>query len=428
MVYVPCFARPVPGPWRLEGEACLTPLGPMSRSLGAGVSPDGDIGIGYHTVAYSVFCLCAKGLHPEPMTYRPAPLALLLVLSGCASLHDSAPVDVPPEVSVVTTPRPEAFPPLPESGFESCLLEGGELTLVASVDNDDTTDHGVLWTFAIGADRRIAVAAEDGTIKLWTLDGFLSELDPGAFLYGVEVEGAQVQDLTFLDDTIVAGDVRGVVSAWSDGFPRVVGGGDPDTGIVAVAVDPDRRWVAHADDTAGGHVMVRGMDDAVTFGPLETGLTEVRDLAYVGGRLLLAGRGELPGLELRAADDPTVLGGRLDVEGSFSGITEVAVSGGGETIAFVTLETVGVTGPDLDLRWTTADGHSHVPLGVDVAETGRVLFTVGAEGRLRAWSGVDGASLATAEVPDPVTVRVDRTGDLVVVGSRDGVLRAYSCR
>lgn len=363
------------------------------------------------------------------MTHRHASLALLLVLSGCATVHDPAPVDRPPEVSVVTTPRPEAFPPI-TSDFESCLLEGGELVQVASVDNDDTREHGAVWTFGVGADRRIAVAAEDGTIKLWTLDGFVTELDPGAFLYGVEVEGAQVQDLAFLDGTVVAGDVRGVVSAWEadGGFPQIVGGGDPDRGIVAVAVEPARRWVAHADVSAGGHVMVRGMDDAVTFGPLATELVEVADLAFSEGRLLLAGRGALPGLELRDAADPGVVLARLDVDTSFSGVSEVAISGGSETVAFVTLETVGVTGPDLDLRWITRDVGSHTPLSVDVVDSGRVVFTVGAEGALRAWSGADGAVLAAVEIPDPVAVRVDRTGDLAVVGSRDGVLRAFACR
>ncbi|MCB9594646.1 MAG: WD40 repeat domain-containing protein [Sandaracinaceae bacterium] len=354
-------------------------------------------------------------------------LPCVLVLVGCASVHEPVVSDVPPDVIVVTTPRAETFPPLMTS-FESCLLDGGELVEVASVDNDDVTEHGAMWTFAIAPDRRIAVASEDGSIKVWTLDGFIEELDPGAFLYGVEVVGAQVQDLAFLDAQIVAGDVQGVVSAWQDGFPRVVGGTNPDVGIVAVAVEPDQRWVAHADTSAGGNVMIRGMDDAVTFGPLPTELAEVSDLAFVEGRLVLAGRGELPGLELRDAADPTVTVASFSTDRSFSGITEVAASAAGETLAFVTLETVGVLDADLELRWITDGAHGHVPLSVAVADTGRALFTVGAEGRLRAWSGVDGAPLATVDVPDPVAVRVDRAGDLVVVGSRDGVLRAFSCR
>lgn len=363
------------------------------------------------------------------MTHRRPTLPLLFVslATACATVHDPAPpIEAPPEVTVVTTARPEDFPPA-MTGLESCLLGGGALVEVASVDNDDTRDHGALWTFAVASDRRIAVAAEDGSIKLWTLDGFLSELDPGAFLYGVEVEGAQVADLAFLDDTVVAGDVRGVVSAWRDGFPQVVGGTDPDIGIVAVAVDPERRWVAHADVTAGGNVMIRGVDDARTHGPLATDLVEVADLAFVGGQLLLAGRGEHPGLELRAADDPSAVVARLETDRSFSGITEVAASAGGETIAFVTLEVVGVAGPDLALRWITEGGHPHTPLAVDVAETGRVIFTVGAEGRLQAWS-FDGAVLGMADVPDPVSVRVDHAGGLAIVGSRDGVLRAFACR
>jgi len=354
--------------------------------------------------------------------------SLLLLASalafGCATHHDVADPDAPPVVTVVDPVTSADFPPTMTS-FESCLVGGGALVEVASVDNDDTREHGALWTFAVAGDRRIAVAAEDGSIKLWTLDGFVEELDPGAFLYGAEVDGAQVADLAFLDGAIVAGDVRGVVSAWSEGFPRIVGGTDPDISIVAVAVDPERAWVAHADAQAGGNVMVRAMNDPVTIGPLATELVDVTDLAFVNGRLVVAGD---RGLELHDRDEPLAVVARSTFDHAVAGVTEVAASGGGELIAFVSADAVGAVDGDLATRWVTATVGAHVPRSVAVAETGRTVFTVGAEGTLRAWAGADGAPLAQVDVADPVAVRLDHTAGLAVVGSQDGVLRAFACR
>jgi len=351
----------------------------------------------------------------------------ILVALGCGDPHEPLPLDQePPTISVVTTPSEAVFPPLMTS-LEGCLIGGGELVEVASVDNNDTREHGGVWTFGIAPDRRIAVASEDGTIKLWTLDGFVEELDPGAFLYGVEVEGSQVTDIAFRGDYIIAGDVRGVVSAWRGTSPNIIGGTDPDTSITAVAVDDARGWVAHADQQLGGNVMVRGMDDATNFGPLETDIGTVNDLAFVDGALLVVGRGEHPGMELRDREDPNLVLARFATDRSFNALTEVAVSEGAETIAFVSLETVGVVNDSLELRWITEAGHSHVPVSVDVAGTGRAIFTAGAEGVLRAWSGVDGTELAAVPVNEPVGVRVDAAGDLVIVGSRDGMLHAFSC-
>lgn len=353
-----------------------------------------------------------------------AALPLLLVL-GCASAHGPT-SEEEPLITIVSTPAETLFPP-EMSGLEGCLFEGGELFEVASVDNNDVREHGPLWTLAISPDRRIAVASEDGTIKLWTLDGFVGELDPGAFVYGVEVDGAQVADLAFHGEQVVAGDMRGVVSAWGDGSPSIIGGTAPDVAITAVAVHEASGRVAHADEQRFGNVMIRGTSDGTLEGPLETELVSVLDLAFVGDQLLLVGQGASPALELRDAEDPTRVVARFETELSFNPLLEVAVSGGAETIAFVSPELVGVVDETLAPRWMARAG-SHVPVSVSVADTGRAVFSAGAEGTLRAWSGVDGAALAEVEVDEPVVVRVDPAADLVVVGSRDGILHAFACR
>lgn len=348
-----------------------------------------------------------------------------LLALGCATSHE---IVEPPVVEIVTVPATATFA-TPPTTLESCLESGGALTEVASIDNDDVREHGALLTFAVADDRRLAVSSEDGTIKVWTLDGFLNELDPGAFLYGVEVDRPQVADLTFHDGQIVAGDVQGLVSMWStDGFPEIVGGTDPDVAIVAVAVDSSGGRVAHADERASGNVMVRALADTSTFGPLEITLENVRDLAFLpDGRLLIAGGGSEAGLELRGSEDPTRVEARF-APGLASGfIDELAVSEGAETLAYVAADAVGVLDDSLNERWRS-EGVGLATTSVAISRTGRALFTVGDDGALRVWSGADGATLDTVAIPEPVTVRVDLTGELVVVGSRDGVLRAFQCQ
>ena len=104
---------------------------------------------------------------------------LLLALTGCAAAHevpdDPDHPDYEPVGGVDVVVPPIADP----ISLETCLDDGGALTLVASVDNDDVTEHGDINTLAVAGDGRIAVAASDGTIKLWTIEeGFLGQLVP----------------------------------------------------------------------------------------------------------------------------------------------------------------------------------------------------------------------------------------------------------
>ena len=55
-------------------------------------------------------------------------------------------------------------------------------------------------------------------------------------------------------------------------------------------------------------------------------------------------------------------------------------------------------------------------------------YIPGADGAFGGGSGLVGHSLAAVFIADPVTVRLDTAGSVVVVGSRDGELRAFDCR
>ena len=364
-------------------------------------------------------------------TLFTSPLLLgLLVLAGCASSHDTPLPDEPrPDEPLPDEPLLTALPGvgvLPSALVfpMGCFEDGGHLELVAAIDNDDVSEHGDVLTFAVAPDRRIAVASEDGTVKLWTLEGFVGELSPGALIYGVETDLPQVSDLTFWDGQIVMGDVQGVVSAWTveGGLTRVLGGVEPNIQIRAVALDEARGLVAHADERQGGNIMVRGLEDATTFGPLATELGDVTDMAYLAdGRLVVGGLASGPRIEVRDADDPTVTSAEW---WAFDGESIQELATDGERVAAVTPQMLGVFDGEL-LTLAEADLEDHAPVSVTVR--GDVVYTVGAEGSLAAWS-LDGLTLlARVDVPDPVRVRVDPVAGVVLVASRDGGIRAFDC-
>ncbi len=370
--------------------------------------------LGYACDGNPLFESMVPGGHAGTM--RTLLISLALFALGCADSHGS--VALHPGLPDVALP--EAAPATLE--LAACLEGGGSLEEVATVNNDDTTEHGDVLTFAVAPDRRIAVAAEDGTIKLWTLEGFLGALEPGMLTYGPELGTVPVNDLAFDAEWIIAGDAQGLVGAWTmEGGFRIVGGTDPGIRIDAVALDHARRFVAHADEREGGHVMVRSLDDATMWGPLETGLTQVRDLAYHGERLLLAGGDAVAAVELRDAEDPTLVVGDWYGAAIPGAVREVAVSP--SVIAAAT--PAGVVGLDggLGERWQSA----HVARSVSVTPDGAVVFAA-TDGALVALGGEAGEELATIEVDDPVTVRIDPAGGVVLAASRGGLLHAFACR
>ncbi len=332
------------------------------------------------------------------MTSRTTLHLLFASLVGCASTH-----------TIDTTPEPL-------TALESCLADGGRLQEVASVDNDDVTEHGDLRTLAVDGSGRIAVSADDGTIKLWTMEGFITAFDPRLLTYGAELDGTPANDLLFdASGRVVAGDGRGTVTAWhDDGVFDILGGTDPDQSIVAVAIDPSGAWLAHADARAGGNVMLRALDGTETVGPLATELASVRDLALLGdGALVVAGSG----IEIRSAGAPTDVRARASV----GEVVEVATAA--DHIAAVTSESVSLLDRDASSIFTV---DAPAPVGVAITEHARFVITAGADGSLRVF-GDDGAQITAADVADPVVVRIDPRGSAVVTGSRDGVVRAFEC-
>lgn len=355
--------------------------------------------------------------------FQRSALAAVLALAGCARSF-GADAEVPPDVVL----------PADESLLESCLLSGGALTLRNAVDNDDVTEHGDVVSFAVSGER-LAVGTVDGTIKLWTLDGFLATLSSGALVYGPELATTEARDLAFLGEEVVSGDARGLVSAFrTSGEFRILGGTTPDYSIVAVAiaagVDASSARLAHADTSTGGNVLIRQVDGDGVVGPLATGLESISDLHFLAdGTLLVAGAGGAAGSLARY--DAT--GARIATVDDADAVRALDAAGG--VVAAIAPGRLDLYDEDLVLRARIVEGVTS-PLSVALSAHGHIAFTIVDYGSspdrwdnvtLVAWSTATGEALASVAVPAAVLVDTSPDADAAFVAARDGWLRAYGC-
>src|SRR5690348_13288986 len=57
------------------------------------------------------------------------------------------------------------------SALDACFARGGHLREVSTIDNVVLTAHGAIHAIDVSSDAQIAVGSEDGSIKLWSVDG-----------------------------------------------------------------------------------------------------------------------------------------------------------------------------------------------------------------------------------------------------------------
>jgi WD40 repeat protein len=370
------------------------------------------------------------------LMHTTARVAAFLLLTACASVHE--PIDPMEPVDPVDPESPydpepigpiHGTVPAPRTALEACLIGGGSLVEVATVNNDDVTEHGDLTALAVDADGRLAVAGADGTIKLWTIeDGFLGQINTGMIAYGAELAGTPSTELSFFEGRIVAGDVRGLVTSWTvEGDMQVLGGVEPDFSIRAVAIDRQRGFVAHADERETGHVFVRALDGSSVVGPLDSELHVVNDLAFMNdGALVVAGRawGDRAALEIRDGASPRVVLGSYDTRIT-GDVAEVAPCG--DRIAFAGPTSLGVIDRELNTIWSRGE-IDHAPVGVAMTAAGQFVLTAGADGSLRVHTADEGLEVDAVDVADPVILRAEPTGRAVFVGSRDGLVHVFECQ
>lgn len=347
-------------------------------------------------------------------------------LAGCNSAYEIP--DVPLRAAV--TPVGTA-PIRPIVSLDSCLTGGGALTELGSVNNDDQHDHGALLTFGISPSGLVAAAGADGTLKFWTMDDTLVGVaDPGVLTYGPEIGGAPITDLAFTTDLAIAGDVRGLVQQLGpDGGGGVVGGTNPDVPIASVAFDRGAQRLAHAQGgTSAPDVLpliVKTMDGAQRWN-VEATLATITDLAFTtDGALVVGGSdGAYAALEIRDAVDPTIVTARPAL-GQDARVVEVAAAREGAAIVVATTGALfSVSGDHASLLATSeADLRS-----VELTPSGDHVLTVDANGLVIVRRTSDGHELARTTIATALGVRVDGSGQRIVVGGSDAILHVLSCR
>ncbi len=358
---------------------------------------------------------------------------LLSVLSslvfGCSTAYTP---DAPErELHAVITPSGLAPIALPPAGLDGCFTGAGALVELGAVNNNDQTNHGALLTFGISPGGIVAAAGEDGTLKFWTMENTLVGVaDPGVLTYGPELGGAPITDLAFTDEMAIAGDIRGLVQELGpDGSGGVVGGTMPDVPIASVAFDRATQRLAHAQGGPSAPdvtpLVIQSLDGTFNAN-IEDTMSLVTDLAYAAdGTLVVGGTdGTQATLEIRGAGDPNVVLARPSL-GTDAEVIEVAAAREGATVVVATNRALFSVSGATATRITTSDADFR---SVDLTPSGDFVLTVDANGLVRVLSTVDGHEVAHLTIETALGVRVNATGDRVVVGGSNAMLHVLTCR
>ncbi len=370
-------------------------------------------------------------------TKTPVALLALALLAGCGIPPAELPVDVDPIEPLVPTAlvpeettRPLAPVVLADSPLETCLAGGGALVEIAAIDNNDQQDHGALLTFGVSPSGMLAAAGEDGTLKFWTLDarlvGSVGSVGGSLVIYGAAFFASPITDIAFLDETAVVSNVSGLVQQMgSDGTSAVLGGTTLAVPIVALAYHAGSARFAHAQMGDVIPLVVQSLDGSSASVEIETTLTDVRDLAFASnGELWVAGSTDgSAAIEIRDASDPSVVVRTLALDGAAE-VTEVALSADGAIATAVASDFVYVIRGESVL---TIPAAAHAASSVAMTREGEFALSIGADGALVARASIDGRELARADVLRPVTVRIDGTDRLVLVGAEDAIIHAFTC-
>jgi len=322
----------------------------------------------------------------------------------------------------------------PTAGARASLLESSGAPSGARMFDSD----GVVQGVALSGDHRLlAVAAADGTLRLWSVSrpgrpalistvvalGRKNPLYAVAFSPGGRVLAAAGHDQ--------------VIRLWNVADPRhPVQLGAPLTGprntVYTLAFSPGGRLLAagSADET------VRLWDVSDPVQPVAEGAPLTGFTGYVhavafspGGRLLAAGSADKT-VRLWDVSDPArahlaakPLTGPADI------VDSVAFSPDGKELA-------AGGNDDKVWRWNIARPAKPAPLSrlrgatnwimaVAFSPGGQVLAEGGSDDQVRLWSTVTGAPLAVIPQPQPVTSLAWDGPGLLVAGDADGYVRAW---
>ena len=322
----------------------------------------------------------------------------------------------------------------PSAGARASLLESSGAPSGARMLDSD----GVVQAVALSGDRRLlAVAAADGTLRLWSVSrpgrpvlirtvAALGRLDP-QYAAAFSPDGR----------VLAAAGADGAVRLWNVADPRHPRQlGAPLTGpastVYSLAFSPEGRLLAagSADETVRLWNVSDAAHPAAEGAPL-TGFTGyVHAVAFSrDGHLLAAGSADKT-VRLWDVSDPhrprlaaKPLTGPTDIVNSvaFSPDGKELAAGGNDDKVW----RWNIARPAKPVRLTRLHGATNWVMAVAFSPDGQVLAEGGSDDQVRLWSTKTGAPLAVIPQPQPVTSLAWDGPGLLVAGDADGYVRSW---
>jgi WD40 repeat protein/transcriptional regulator with XRE-family HTH domain len=327
-----------------------------------------------------------------------------------------------------------AYQIAPSSGALASLLESSGVPMAARMFDSD----GVVQAVALSPDHRLlAVAAADGTLRLWDMSRpghpvpirTVAKLGRNDALYAA----------AFSPDgrVLAAAGSDGTVSLWSVADPRrPVPLGGPLTGpaeaVYSLAFSPDGGLLAagSADKT----VRLWGVKNPAHAVPVGGALTgpawSVQAVAFSpDGQLLAAGSADRTVRLWNVSDParPTPVGKPLT--GPTNTVDAVAFSPDGQTLVAGSYDDKvwpwSIANPAKPAAEKPFTGATNSVMTVAFSPGGRMLAEGGSDGRVLLWDTATHALLGAFPHPQPVTSLAWDGTHLLIAGDADGYVRAW---
>jgi WD40 repeat protein len=322
------------------------------------------------------------------------------------------------------------------TGLDRCAVDGAQLAPLWDVSNL----HGEIVSMAVAAAGTVVLGTADGAVKQWALgaSAAAAPLPGGRPSYGepFDADGPPARALAIGADgaTILAADDGAGIQEWSLATAERLRGtllkGSPFTAVIARSA----REVIVADLEQGGQMRAVDLDSGLPGAVFATSLWGVSSFVGDGDSFYVVGHDYLQAaVERRTFADPTAVADLWDPQSLDGAIRAAAVSpdgawlvtgGQGHVLVFDTTDLAA--GP---VATRPLDEPKFIPTARSVAFTASgAHVAIALEGRVALLGRDLVAETSSIDVPTPVAVAVDPSGERLVVASADGRLRAFACQ
>lgn len=297
---------------------------------------------------------------------------------------------------------------------------------------------GLVQAVGISPDHRtLAVAASDGTLRLWNVAtpgrpfslGPALKNDPGSPLYAVAFSPN--------GQLVAAAGAAETVQVWNVSNPQhpfAVGGplGGPKNTVYSVAFSPNSTVLAAG--SADGAIRLWNMSDPSHARPLATlsqaaGAAEAVAFSPDGGILAAGYAGKIVRL-WNVADPRGPVGLGAPLAGPANTVTSVAFSPNGDTLAVGSLDDEvwrwNVTDPVRPIRDAPLSGATDWVNAVAFSPNGTTVAAGSSDDAVHLWNLATGRLIGTLPDPGIITSLVWDSANLLVTGGADGVVRLWT--